>query len=224
MTTEFFRQRLWQLGVCLLLLVPLGQADARAGEKLLVLGDSVSAAYGMDESQGWVELMRTRLQEEGRDVEVVNASVSGETTSGGLARLPRLLEEHSPSWLIVELGGNDGLRGYPPRALQNNLQQMVQMAREEGAGVLLLGMRMPPNYGAAYTNAFAAVYPEVAKAEEVALVPFFLEPVALEEGGMQTDGIHPSVAAQPALLEHIWPCVESLIEGGTVGSEKLCKP
>ncbi|WP_237060002.1 arylesterase [Microbulbifer sediminum] len=224
MTTDFFRRGFRQLGVCLLLLVPLGQLEASAADKLLVLGDSVSAAYGMDESQGWVQLLRDRLQEEGKDVEVVNASVSGETTSGGLARLPRLLQEHRPSWLIVELGGNDGLRGYPPRSLQNNLQRMVQMAREEGAGVLLLGMRMPPNYGAAYTDAFAAVYPEVARAEQVSLVPFFLEPVALEDGGMQTDGIHPTAEAQPALLDHVWPCVESLIEAETGESEKLCKP
>ncbi|SDK69194.1 arylesterase [Microbulbifer yueqingensis] len=224
MTTNFFRQRLWQFGACLLLLVPLGQLEAHAGDKLLVLGDSISAAYGMDESRGWVQLLRERLEEHGREVDVINASVSGETSAGGLARLPRLLEEHRPDWLIVELGGNDGLRGYPPPALQKNLQRMVQLAREEGAGVLLLGMRMPPNYGAAYTDAFAAVYPRVARAEQVPLVPFFLEPVALQEDGMQTDGIHPSAAAQPALLDHVWPCVRLLIEDETDGSEKLCKP
>lgn len=221
MTTVFFRQLCLRFGLCLLLSVPIGQAQA--AEKLLVLGDSISAAYGIDEAQGWVQLLRDRLaQGGGEPIEVVNASISGETSSGGLARLPRLLAEHSPRWLIVELGGNDGLRGYPPQALARNLQQMVKLATEEGAEVLLLGMRMPPNYGRAYTEAFAAVYPKVAEAERVPLVPFFLEPVALLEGAMQTDGIHPTAAAQPALLDHVWPCVQLLL-GQTV-DEQSCTP
>ncbi|SHF96796.1 acyl-CoA thioesterase-1 [Microbulbifer donghaiensis] len=212
MTTVFFRQLLARFGLLLLLSVPQGQLQASAADTLLVLGDSISAAYGIDEAQGWVQLLRDRLEEGDRPVNVVNASISGETTAGGLARLPRLLQEHRPRWLIVELGGNDGLRGYPPRSLQSNLQQMVQLAEKQGAEVLLLGMRMPPNYGRAYTEAFAAVYPKVAKAEQVPLVPFFLEPVALLDGAMQTDGIHPTAKAQPALLDHVWPCVQVLLD------------
>ncbi|MFC6635073.1 arylesterase [Microbulbifer taiwanensis] len=225
MTTVFFRQLYLRFGLCLLLLVPLAVAppgQAQAAEKLLVLGDSISAAYGIDEAQGWVQLLRDRLERGGESIEVVNASISGETSSGGLARLPRLLKEHQPRWLIVELGGNDGLRGYSPMALQRNLQQMVKLAEKAGAEVLLLGMRMPPNYGRAYTEAFAAVYPKVAEAEQVPLVPFFLEPVALLDGAMQTDGIHPTAVAQPALLDHVWPCVQELLEQGV--DEQSCTP
>ncbi|WP_299599158.1 arylesterase [uncultured Microbulbifer sp.] len=207
------------------------QADGRQGEvvsaddrqTLLVLGDSISAAYGLDEREGWVQLLRDRLADQSLAVDVVNASVSGETSAGGLTRLPRLLSEHSPDWLVVELGGNDGLRGYPPRMLQQNLLRMVKLAREGGAEVLLLGMQMPPNYGKAYTEAFAAVYPKVAAAEQVPLIPFFLEPVALEEGAMQTDGIHPTAKAQPVLLEHVWPCLEAILKGNKdVRSDSLC--
>lgn len=211
MTTAFFRQLAAQFSLVLLLFIPVGAAQADTSETLLVLGDSISAAYGINEEQGWVQLLRERLQEKGKKVRVVNASISGETTSGGLTRLPRLMQEYSPRWLIVELGGNDGLRGYPPQTLQRNLMEMVKLAKNSGAEVLLLGMRIPPNYGRAYTNAFAAVYPKVAKSEQVGLVPFFLETVALEDGAMQSDGIHPTAKAQPALLEHVWPCVESLL-------------
>ncbi|WGL16564.1 arylesterase [Microbulbifer bruguierae] len=204
-----------------------GQAladDREEGRRtLLVLGDSISAAYGIDERQGWVQLLRERLAERELDIAVVNASVSGETSAGGLVRLPRLLSEHSPDWLVLELGGNDGLRGYPPRALQNNLLQIVKLARDGGAEVLLLGMQMPPNYGKAYTRAFADVYPKVAEAEQVPLVPFFLETVALEEGAMQSDGIHPTAKAQPALLDHVWPCLETILTGnGNSRSDSLC--
>jgi len=222
MTTAFFRQLAAQFSLVLLLFIPVGAAQASTSETLLVLGDSISAAYGINEEQGWVQLLRERLQEKGRKVRVVNASISGETTSGGLTRLPRLMQEYSPRWLIVELGGNDGLRGYPPQTLQRNLMEMVRLAKNSGAEVLLLGMRIPPNYGRAYTNAFAAVYPKVAKSEQVGLVPFFLETVALEDGTMQPDGIHPTAKAQPALLEHVWPCVESLL-ADTVDGES-CTP
>ncbi|WP_193166038.1 arylesterase [Microbulbifer hainanensis] len=220
MTTKIFRCRLAHFGLCLLLFVPLAQANE--ADTLLVLGDSISAGYGIDEAQGWVQLLRERLDHGDSPVAVVNASISGETTSGGLARLPRLLKEHQPRWLIVELGGNDGLRGYPPQALQRNLQQMVQLAERQGAEVLLLGMRIPPNYGRAYTEAFAAVYPKVAEAEKVSLVPFFLEPVALQQGAMQDDGIHPTASAQPALLEHIWPCVKVLLDKEV--ADQSCTP
>ncbi|QFT54047.1 arylesterase [Microbulbifer sp. THAF38] len=222
MTTAFFRQLAAQFSLVLLLFIPIGAAQASAADTLLVLGDSISAAYGINEEQGWVQLLQERLQEKGKKVRVVNASISGETTSGGLTRLPRLMEEHSPRWLIVELGGNDGLRGYPPQSLQRNLMEMVKLAKNSGVEVLLLGMRIPPNYGRAYTNAFAAVYPKVAKSEQVGLVPFFLETVALEDGAMQSDGIHPTAKAQPALLEHVWPCVEFLLAEKSDGES--CTP
>jgi len=219
----------WLLFVALVTSLYAGSLRADAPESaadtktLVILGDSISAAYGLDEREGWVQLLRKRLADQSLAVNVVNASISGETSAGGLARLPRLLSEHSPDWLVVELGGNDGLRGYPPRALQNNLQQMVKLAREGGAEVLLLGMQMPPNYGKAYTKAFAAVYPKVAAAEQVPLIPFFLEPVALVEGAMQTDGIHPTAKAQAALLEHVWPCLETILKGNEdVRSDSLC--
>ncbi|WP_226646030.1 arylesterase [Microbulbifer variabilis] len=222
MATGFFRQLAAQFSLVLLLFIPVGAAQANTSETLLVLGDSISAAYGINEEQGWVQLLRERLQEKGKEVRVVNASISGETTSGGLTRLPRLMEEHNPRWLIVELGGNDGLRGYPPQSLQRNLMEMVKLAKNAGADVLLLGMRIPPNYGRAYTNAFAAVYPKVAKSEQVGLVPFFLETVALEDGAMQSDGIHPTAKAQPALLEHVWPCIEFLLTEKSDGES--CTP
>ncbi|MCO1334432.1 arylesterase [Microbulbifer sp. OS29] len=222
MTTAFFRRLLFPFGLALLLSIPNVALSAGGTGTLLILGDSISAAYGIDEELGWVNLLQVRLQENGRPVKVVNASISGETSAGGLARLPRLMKEHSPQWLIVELGGNDGLRGYPPQSLQRNLQQMVKLAKNSGAEVLLLGIRIPPNYGRAYTEAFAAVFPKVAQAEAVALVPFFLETVALEQGAMQSDGIHPTAKAQPALLKHVWPCVESLLAGR--GDGEPCTP
>ncbi|WP_445357594.1 arylesterase [Microbulbifer sp. ANSA002] len=222
MTTAIFRQMAAQFSLVLLLFIPIGAAQASKADTLLVLGDSISAAYGINEEQGWVQLLQERLQEKGRKVRVINASISGETTSGGLTRLPRLMQEHNPRWLIVELGGNDGLRGYPPQSLQRNLMEMVKLAKNSGVEVLLLGMRIPPNYGRAYTNAFAAVYPKVAKSEQVGLVPFFLETVALEDGAMQSDGIHPTAKAQPALLEHVWPCVEFLLADKSDGES--CTP
>ncbi|WP_444890982.1 arylesterase [Microbulbifer sp. DLAB2-AA] len=222
MTTAIFRQMAAQFSLVLLLFIPIGAAQASKADTLLVLGDSISAAYGINEEQGWVQLLQERLQEMGKKVRVINASISGETTSGGLTRLPRLMQEHNPRWLIVELGGNDGLRGYPPQSLQRNLMEMVKLAKNSGVEVLLLGMRIPPNYGRAYTNAFAAVYPKVAKSEQVGLVPFFLETVALEDGAMQSDGIHPTAKAQPALLEHVWPCVEFLLADKSDGES--CTP
>ncbi|WP_406827998.1 arylesterase [Microbulbifer sp. ARAS458-1] len=230
MAAVFFRHLAPGFIVCGLLLTALcygytARADEPAAEEgtLLILGDSISAAYGLDEREGWVQLLRDRLAEQELAVKVVNASISGETSAGGLTRLPRLLSEYSPDWLVLELGGNDGLRGYPPRALHNNLARMVKLAREGGAEVLILGMQMPPNYGKAYTKAFAAVYPKVAEEQQVPLVPFFLETVALVEGAMQTDGIHPTAKAQPALLDHVWPCLEAILKANEdARSDSLC--
>ncbi|HSC84111.1 MAG TPA: arylesterase [Pseudomonas sp.] len=178
---------------------------------LLVVGDSISAAFGLDTRLGWVALLEKRLGEGGFQYQVVNASISGDTSSGGLARLPALLAQHRPQLVIIELGGNDGLRGQLPAQLQQNLAAMTEQSRAAGAKVLLLGMRLPPNYGARYTQAFSEVYAGLARDKQLPLVPFFMEGVGGVEGMIQADGIHPSVAAQPRLLDNVWPVLEPLL-------------
>lgn len=200
--------RAWWLSGALTLL--FWAQGAWAGT-LLVVGDSISAAFGLDSRQGWVALLEKRLQDEGFDHQVINASISGDTSSGGLARLPALLAEHQPQVVIIELGGNDGLRGQPPMQLQQNLASMVEKSQQAGAKVLLLGMKLPPNYGVRYTTAFAQVFSDVAQAKQVALVPFFLEGVGGVPGMMQADGIHPNITAQPLLLENAWPALQPLL-------------
>ena len=200
--------RAWWLSGALTLL--LWCQGAWAGT-LLVVGDSISAAFGLDSRQGWVALLEKRLQDEGFDHRVINASISGDTSAGGLARLPVLLAEHRPDVVIIELGGNDGLRGQPPMQLQQNLASMVEKSQQAGAKVLLLGMKLPPNYGVRYTTAFAQVFTDVAQAKQAAMVPFFLEGVGGVAGMMQADGIHPSVPAQPVLLENAWPALRPLL-------------
>ncbi|MGC8097576.1 arylesterase [Metapseudomonas otitidis] len=196
------------MGCCLGLLL-LAQ-EAAAGT-VLVVGDSISAALGLETSQGWVSLLQKKLDSERLDHRVVNASISGDTSAGGAARLPALLGEHKPEVVIIELGGNDGLRGQPPAQLQQNLASMVEQSRQVGAKVLVLGMRLPPNYGKRYTDAFARVFSDVAKEQQVPLVPFFLEGVGGVEGMMQADGIHPAAGAQPRLLENVWPSLQPLL-------------
>jgi acyl-CoA thioesterase-1 len=186
-------------------------AQGAAAGTLLVVGDSISAASGLDSRQGWVSLLERRLAEAGYGYRVINASVSGDTSAGGLARLPTLLARYRPDLLIIELGGNDGLRGQAPAQLQQNLAAMIDQARTQGIRVLLLGMRLPPNYGVRYTKAFSQVYAELAEQRQVTLVPFFLDGVGGVPGMMQADGIHPTVAAQPKLLENLWPALEPLL-------------
>ncbi|WP_394558405.1 arylesterase [Aquipseudomonas alcaligenes] len=198
---------LWIGGALTLLLWAQG---ALAGT-VLVVGDSISAALGLDTRQGWVALLQKRLQEGGFEHQVVNASISGDTSSGGLARLPALLAQHKPQLVIIELGGNDGLRGQPPAQLQQNLARMVDASKASGAGVLLLGMRLPPNYGQRYTQAFAQVYADLAADRQVPLVPFLLEGVGGVPGMMQPDGIHPAAAAQSKMLDNVWPSLEPLL-------------
>ncbi len=177
-----------------------------------MLGDSLSAAYGMAPEKGWVQLLAQRLAQQHARYEVVNASISGDTTQGGLARLPGLLERHRPEIVIIELGGNDGLRGTPPQAIRQNLQRLVQLAQQSGARVLLLGMQLPPNYGPYYAEKFARSYTEVAHQTAAELVPSFIERVALERELMQADGIHPNARAQPLLLEAVWPRLAPLLQ------------
>ncbi|MHA7114567.1 arylesterase [Pseudomonas promysalinigenes] len=200
--------RMWWLSAGLALYC-LGQSAA-AGT-LLVVGDSISAGAGLDIRQGWVYLLQTRLKAEGFDDQVINASISGDTSAGGQARLPALLAAHKPNLVVLELGGNDGLRGQPPEQLQQNLASMIESARQAGAKVVLLGMRLPPNYGVRYNTAFANVYQQLATQEQVALVPFFLEGVGGVPGMMQADGIHPAQVAQQRLLENAWPVIKPLL-------------
>jgi acyl-CoA thioesterase I len=200
--------RAWLIGTALSLLM---WGPAAFAGTVLVVGDSISAAFGLDTRQGWVALLEKRLIEQDFDHQVVNASISGDTSAGGAARLPALLAEHQPSVVIIELGGNDGLRGQPPMQLQQNLAAMVQASQQKGAKVLILGMQLPPNYGVRYTTAFAAVFPQVAQEYNVALVPFVLEGIGGVPSMMQRDGIHPTAGAQPTLLDNVWPTLKPLL-------------
>jgi acyl-CoA thioesterase-1 len=201
--------------ILVLLLSFLGlAAPAMGADKpvILVLGDSLSAGYGIPVEQGWVARLQQRLDAEGYGYTVVNASVSGETTAGGLERLPRALAKHEPVVVVIELGGNDGLRGLPVAELRANLEALVTRSREAGAEALLAAIRMPPNYGPQYTQKFYAVYESLAREKKVPWVPFFLEGVALREDLFQDDGIHPALDAQPILLDNVWPVLEPLLK------------
>jgi len=189
----------------------LGAAPA-AGKTILVYGDSLSAAYGIPRDRGWVTLLDKRLAAEGYDYSVANASISGETTSGGLARIGKVLARLRPSVMILELGANDGLRGLPVTEMRNNLAAMIERAKKAGARVLLIGMRMPPNYGPDYTEAIAAAYSELARRERVALLPFLLEGFAEREDLFQGDQMHPTAAAQPLVLENVWKALRPLLK------------
>ena len=177
---------------------------------LLVLGDSISAAYGIEKSAGWVALLEKELEQRCRDFPVINASVSGETTAGGNSRLEALLDTHSPDIVIIELGGNDGLRGLSPVAMANNLAQMIEKSRAANATPVLLGMRIPPNYGQQYTRLFEQQFRQVSDDKQVPLFPFFLEGV-VEQGWLQKDGIHPTEEAQPLLKRHAISVLEPVL-------------
>lgn len=179
--------------------------------KLLVLGDSLSAGYGIDVKEGWVSLLQRRLAGKFPH-QVINASVSGETSGGGLARLPALLKEHQPSLVIVELGGNDGLRGHPLNVMQQQLDAIITQSQSSGAKVLLLGMRIPPNYGQRYTQHFHDTYQQLAEKYKLSFVPFFLEGIATNTDYMQGDGIHPTAAGQTQMLDNVWPQLEPLLK------------
>ena len=185
---------------------------AALAPSILVVGDSLSAGYGIEIRDGWVTLLQQRLTKQGYPHAVVNASISGDTTSGGRARLPDALKRHRPQIVILELGGNDGLRGLSLRETRANLEAMIETAKTAGAQVLLVGIHLPPNYGPEFTGKFHAIYHDLARAHNTALVPFLLEGVALTSGLMQPDGIHPRAAAQPRLLDNVWPSLEALLK------------
>jgi acyl-CoA thioesterase I len=179
---------------------------------ILVFGDSISAGYGLARvEQGWVGMLRAKLKDEGYGYEVVNASVTGETTAGGLARLPRALALHHPRVVILELGGNDGLRALPIDQMRGNLGKMIDLSVDAGAQVLLLGMRIPPNYGPEFTEKFFTVFADVARDKKAPLVPFLLNDIALSPNLMQADGVHPNELGQPKLLDNVWPRLRPLL-------------
>lgn len=197
--------------VFLLLWLAAGLAQANQGT-LLIMGDSLSAAYGVPTERAWVALLKYRLESEGLgDWQVVNASISGETTDGGARRLPDLLAQHQPDVVVIELGGNDGLRGFPPPVIKRNLQSMIDNSLDAGADALLVGIQIPPNYGERYTRMFADIYPTLSEQHELPLVPFFLDGIYNQQGMMQGDGIHPTAEAQPRLLDNVWPHLAPLL-------------
>lgn len=200
--------RVWLMSAGLALMC-LAQ-NAAAGT-VLIVGDSISAGFGLDTSKGWVALLQQRLEHEGFSAKVVNASITGDTSGGAQARLAPLLAANKPDLVILELGGNDGLRGQPPMQLQQNLSAMIDSAKGAGAQVVLLGMQLPPNYGKRYTDAFAKVYPQLAQDKAIALVPSFLQGVGGVPELMQADGIHPAVGAQGKLLDNVWPVLKPLL-------------
>ncbi len=188
-------------------------AQSGAGKPvILVVGDSLSAGYGIDVKSTWVALLERRLTKEGYGYRVVNASASGETTGGARARLPRALEVHRPAVVILELGGNDALRGLPLQQIEGNLEDMIERSQAAGAKVVLAGMRIPPNYGAAYADRFHALYGALVREHGVQHVDFFLEGVALDDALMQADGIHPSAEAQARLLDNVWPALRATLK------------
>jgi acyl-CoA thioesterase-1 len=186
-------------------------ASSAEAPTVLVFGDSLSAGYGIDVDQSWTALLQTRLQEQGYEHRVVNASISGETTEGGASRISSAIDAFSPELIILELGGNDGLRGFPPSRMKENLEKIVTTSKNSGAAVVLLGITIPPNYGERYIEIFEDVFREVAEEHEILWIEFFMEGIALNEELMQGDGIHPNAAAQPILLDNAWPMISETL-------------
>jgi len=191
--------RYWLIGV---LLIMQSWGENAFSQTLLVLGDSLSAGYGINVKQGWVSLLEERLKE--KNISIVNASISGETTAGGKSRLPKLLEQYQPTWVLIELGANDGMRGLSLKSMRENLEQMIQFSQQNKAIPILIGMKLPENYGMAFTEKFSNIYQIVAQQYRITLVPFLLEGIALNPKFFQNDGIHPTAAAQSYLLENVW--------------------
>lgn len=189
--------------------------NTHATASVLVMGDSLSAAYGLAQERGWVALLAQRMNEQAPAFEVINASISGETSAGGRARLGQLLQQHQPRIVILELGANDGLRGLPINALRENLSAMIADSRASGARVVLIGMRLPPNYGKRYAQAFYESFELLAKRHRVAFVPFLLEGFATKPSRFQADRIHPNESAQPLILDNIWPTLAPLLQHPT---------
>ena len=196
----------------LVVLLLTNAAQGAESPTVLIFGDSLSAGYGIDVDQSWGALLQKRLEEQGYEHRVVNASISGETTEGGATQIATAIEEFAPELIILELGGNDGLRGFPPARIKNNLKAIAERARASGAEVVLLGIRIPTNYGARYTQAFESVYAEVATELDLRWIEFFMEGVALNDELLLEDRIHPNAAAQPILLDNAWPIIRDTLD------------
>lgn len=189
-----------------------GAISAKDGPTILIMGDSISAAYNMEQAESWPALLSARLEQDGYIYRVFNSSITGDTTEGGLSRLPRLLASQRPAVVIVELGGNDGLRGLSLDVTRNNLQQMLSLSQQAGAQLVLAGIQLPPNYGQTYTERFSRMFEELANENDAALIPFILEEIALNPALMQDDGIHPNVQAQPVILDLVWAALQPLLK------------
>lgn len=196
----------------LLLFLFASPADGADAPTVLVFGDSLSAGFGIAVDQSWAALLQSRLRTQGYEHQVVNASISGETTEGGANRIPGAIERFKPSVVILELGGNDGLRGFPPERMRENLKTIIETSKSGGAAVVLLGIRIPTNYGSRYTEAFEGVFREIADELDVPWIEFFMAGVAMDESLMQDDGIHPNAEAQPILLDNAWPIIQQALE------------
>lgn len=186
-------------------------AHAASPPTILVFGDSLSAGYGVDVDQTWVSLLQTRLESQGYEHRVINASISGETTQGGMTRISPALDNFSPDLVILELGGNDGLRGFPTEIIKENIRTIIETSRDRGASIVILGIRIPTNYGTRYTQAFESIYRELASELDVPWIEFFMEGIALNDDLMQDDGIHPATEAQPILLDNAWPIIHTAL-------------
>ena len=211
MTEQRVLRFLQTLFLAAALMLCSGSAVAKSSQ-ILIVGDSISAGYGLSSGEGWVDLLTKKLGKEKIPAHVVNASISGDTTAGGLFRLPALLAKHKPTHVVIELGGNDGLRGSPVATAKANLLKMAELSKASGAKVLILGMQMPPNFGAGYTTQFDAMYVDVAKAVNGGLVPTLLGKIGTDLSKFQADRIHPTAAAQPILLETVWPALVKLLK------------
>ena len=194
------------------ILIALVAITAQAAQTIVIFGDSLSAAYGIQSNKGWVALLESKLKQQNSEYKVINASISGETTSGGLTRFDQMLKTHQPEIVVIELGANDGLRGLSLNEMQSNLNSMIAKAKAKNATVMLLGIKIPPNYGIQYAQKFSAIYATLAQKYDLNLVPFFLDGVAGNRKLIQDDGLHPNAVAQAKLLENIWPKLEELLK------------
>lgn len=210
------RPHLIRLLVCFIACLAYSSAWAADEDyTLLVFGDSLSAAYGIEEGQGWVTLLARKIDSAELPFRVINGSISGETSTGGLARLPAMLDSYTPDVVVLELGGNDGLRGLPLSLLKQNMEEMIELAEQAGAMVILTGIQIPPNYGPRYTLPFAELYGELAAEKDLALVPFLIDGIPQIPELMQNDGIHPKAEAQFMILDNVWPALEPLLDAIT---------
>jgi len=208
---SFKRYAVIMLGFFAICQISIAQTPAASSPKILILGDSISAEYGIPRNMGWVALLEKRLSEKKLNYQVINSSISGETTIGGKQRITDLLQKHQPKIVVIELGGNDALRGLSLEQSRLNLESMVQEAKKNKAKVLLLGMKIPPNYGKDYSNQFEKLFEKVALKNQIPLVPFFLEKIAANSEMFQNDRIHPNQTAQPLLLDTMWPSLQKLL-------------